>query len=155
MLKKYNNFIKNVLCNKDYLNNEIVLNLLNKCHSNGKYLYTSNLTIDDEEYYLLVAFFKNKILINSKVTRVYIDNGYEGYIKETYTDEVIDKFIKKDNDIYYYSNKIKKAYLEYEYSSIKTTTSEESKERIFKNTDSFNDISLSNKKIKTKRLFYS
>ena len=152
MLEKYKDFIIKVLSNKEYLSNHIIDALINSISEIKKELYVSKIIIDEKTYRLIISIIGDDIFINSILTREYINNSFDGFIKEIYIDEGDDRFFKEDETIYYSSRIIKESIIENEYSSRKSVKEEKKEEQVYKGINSYNDLFKDNK-IKTKNLF--
>lgn len=153
MLKEYIHFITNALGSKDYLNIDIVNELVNNVVEIKEGLYISKTAIDEKSYRVLISIIDNEIIIYSSLTREYVTNSFDGFIKEIYVNEENNCFVKKEGGIYEYSKAWNLAAIISEFSSNKELKEEYKKECFYAGIENFNDISFyNNKKIKTKNL---
>ena len=152
MIDKYKGFIKKVLCNKEYLNEYMVNNLINNIKEIKDGLYISRFIIDEKNYRIILSLLEEDVIINSSLTREYMNDSFDGFVKEMYINEEKDRFFKVDSSIYYSSEIIKETVIENEYSSRKYTKEQKRIEKIYDNVNTFDDIFIKHKK-KTKSLF--
>ena len=119
MLEKYSNFIINVLkFNEEFDTNSSICSFdeLKKIDDG---LYRSDITIDNSHYLAIISIYEEDISINSIVSRNYISDSFEGYIKEEYTTIRVDRYVRYDTGIYHEFKTIKDALVTSEFSSSK------------------------------------
>lgn len=99
------NFVRdflNKVCNFDV---DIVEDLVSKFNKIDSNIYSSIYLNDNEKYQVLIKFMEQSININSKLTRSYLYDDNEEWIKEEYIDERSDQFVIDQPYLHHIYNK--------------------------------------------------
>lgn len=119
MLEKYNDFIINVLKLNEELDSDISMSLFSGLRQIDDGLYRAEFVLGNNCYQAIISAFDDDINVNSIVSRNYINDSFDGYIKEEYTTIRVDRYIRYDTGIYHEFKTIKDALVTSEFSSSK------------------------------------